>query len=104
MIKRIRIAVLDTGYDPTTPFFSDRSRKRRIQRWKDMAAGDSESAVDEDGHGTHVLSILMKVIPVADFYVARVAPRRGDLVNSTENVAKVGPCVSPTTITHRQFH
>jgi hypothetical protein len=44
---------------------------------------------DEDGHGTHVLSILMKVAPAANFYVARVARDTEDLVNSTINVAEV---------------
>ena len=88
--RRIRIAVLDTGYDAATIFFSDRSRKRRIQGWKDMAPEPSASGQDEDGHGTHVLSILMKVIPAADFYVARVACRKSGLANSSKNIAEVG--------------
>ncbi|KAK1830614.1 hypothetical protein QBC39DRAFT_383096 [Podospora conica] len=87
-IRRLRIAVLDTGYDPETTFFRDRSRKRRIQGWKDMVTHDSTPARDEDGHGTHVLSLLMKVIPVADFYVARVARSAVELENSTNSVAE----------------
>lgn len=55
-----------------------------------MTAEGSTSGKDEDGHGTHVLSILMKVTPTADFYVARVARTKNDLANSTWNVAQVG--------------
>jgi len=95
--RRIRIAVLDTGYDAATIFFSDRSRKRRIQGWKDVALEPSASGQDEDGHGTHVLSILMKVIPAADFYVARVARRKSDLANSSKHIAEV--CLTFSLVT-----
>lgn len=91
---RIRIAVLDTGYDPNSAFFLDRARKRRIQMWKDMTTADATTARDEHGHGTHVLSLLMKVIPSADFYVARVARNTGELAESTNNVARVSTLIS----------
>lgn len=86
--KRIRIAVLDTGYDPDAIFFS-RERKKRLRHWKDYVEKDQLHAKDEDGHGTHVLSVLMKVAPAADVFVARVARDSADLQNATENVAKV---------------
>jgi hypothetical protein len=92
-LERIRIAVLDTGYDPATAFFL--ARKRRIQGWKDMVVDSSTTRRDEDGHGTYVLSLLMKVAPAANFYVARVARNTNDLANSTENVAKVCPSPPP---------
>ncbi|KAK4168330.1 hypothetical protein QBC43DRAFT_310098 [Cladorrhinum sp. PSN259] len=86
--QRIRIAVLDTGYDPNSIFFRDGVRKRRIQMWRDMTTADATTARDEQGHGTHVLSLLMKVIPAADFYVARVARNTGELADSISNVAR----------------
>ena len=86
---RIRIAVLDTGYDPNSAFFVDRDRKRRVKKWKDMTTADAAIALDEQGHGTYVLSLLMKIIPSADFYVARVARNEDELAGSTSNVARV---------------
>jgi subtilisin family serine protease len=82
---------LDTGYDPEAAFFRTPDRKRRIQGWKDMVVDNSTVRRDEDGHGTYVLSLLMKVAPAADFYVVRVARNTNGLANSTENIAKVCP-------------
>ena len=88
-LERIRIAVLDTGYDPATTFFKDPDRRRRIRKWKDYVVEGSTTGQDKNGHGTHVLSLVMKVAPAADIYVARVARDTKDLENSTGNVAKV---------------
>jgi hypothetical protein len=86
--KRIRIAVLDTGYDPDALFFG-RVRKRRIREWNDFVKKHEPNALDEDGHGTHVLSVLMQVAPAADIFVARVARNTQDLQKAAGNVAKV---------------
>ncbi|KAK4444753.1 hypothetical protein QBC34DRAFT_334442 [Podospora aff. communis PSN243] len=93
ILERIRVAVIDTGYDPASTFLRDPSRRRRIQGWKDFVTdhsptGQDEVRQDEDGHGTYVLSLLMKVIPAADFYVIRVARGTADLPESSGNVAK----------------
>ncbi|KAF7552213.1 hypothetical protein G7Z17_g4462 [Cylindrodendrum hubeiense] len=85
--NRICIAVLDTGYDPDAIFFG-RERKMRLKGWKDYVEKDQSIQLDEDGHGTHVLSVLMKVAPAADIYVARIARNSPDLRNATENVAE----------------
>ncbi|RSL74845.1 hypothetical protein CEP51_011412 [Fusarium floridanum] len=86
--KRIRIAVLDTGYDPEAIMFKTPKRKRRIQKWKDYVIEDSTTRRDEDGHGTHVLSLVMKVAPAADIYVARVARDTEGLAHSTKNISE----------------
>ena len=88
-LERVRIAVLDTGYDPDAIFFQTPDRRDRIRKWKDFAVSSSTLRRDMDGHGTHVLSLVMKVAPTADFYVARVARDTGDLPASVDNVAKV---------------
>ncbi|KAF4454857.1 hypothetical protein F53441_2727 [Fusarium austroafricanum] len=94
--RRIRIVVLDTGYDPEAIFFEDKDRRRRLKRrsetgwignWKDFV-DDLPSPVDDHGHGTHVLSVLMKVAPAADVFVARVARNDSELQTSAQNVAK----------------
>ncbi|RMJ09255.1 hypothetical protein CDV36_011131 [Fusarium kuroshium] len=86
--KRIRIAVLDTGYDPEAIMFKTPKRKRRIQKWKDFVMEGSTARRDEDGHGTHVLSLVMKVAPAADIYVARVARDTEGLAHSTKNISE----------------
>ncbi|KAL7962975.1 peptidase S8/S53 domain-containing protein [Trichoderma compactum] len=70
--SRIRIVVLDTGYDPDA---------------KDFVEENQPKAKDENGHGTHILSVLMKVAPAADVFMARIARDTQDLPNATENIA-----------------
>jgi hypothetical protein len=51
----------------------------------------STFARDEDGHGTHVLSLAMKVAPAARLFVCRIARGREaqDLRNASGNIAEV---------------
>ncbi len=86
---RIRIAVLDTGYNPKTEFFSDRNRQPRLQGWKDWAVESSACPRDDNGHGSNVLSLLMKMAPMADMYVARVAKNSAQLERSSQSIADV---------------
>ncbi|RSL67340.1 hypothetical protein CEP53_002994 [Fusarium sp. AF-6] len=85
-LTRIRIAILDTGYDSRTQFFQPPSRKKRVIKWKDFVGGQEEH-VDCDGHGTHVLSLAMKIAPAAEICVARVANSTKDLAQSGCRVA-----------------
>ncbi|KAI0906589.1 peptidase S8/S53 domain-containing protein [Ustulina deusta] len=85
--KRIRIAVLDTGYDPDAVFFN-KDRKRRLRSWRNYIEEDQPHANGEDGHGTHVVSVLMKVAPAADIFVARVTQDATDLQNASGNIAQ----------------
>lgn len=87
-LSRVRIAILDTGYDAKTQFFQRPSRKKRIVQWKDLVGGQDEH-VDCDGHGTHVLSLAMKVAPGAEICVARVANSAEDLTHSESRIADV---------------
>lgn len=85
---RIRIAILDTGYDSKSQFFNSGPRKNRLVKWKDFV-DDQKQPVDSDGHGTHALSLLMKVAPAADICVARIAKNTEDLQNRASNIEKV---------------
>ncbi|KIW11595.1 hypothetical protein PV08_10896 [Exophiala spinifera] len=93
-VPRVKVAVLDTGYDPASIFFSEPERKIRIQRWKDFARrlpNQTKSArEDNDGHGTHVLSLVMTIAAAADVYVARVTQGRTarDLHEACDSIAK----------------
>lgn len=84
----VRIAVLDTGYDDDATFFFDQDHQPRLKGWKDWV-DQSDQPADCHGHGTHLVSLVMKIAPEAHMYIARVAKSPGDLLTSSENVAKV---------------
>ncbi|RJE23882.1 hypothetical protein PHISCL_03794 [Aspergillus sclerotialis] len=85
--SRVRIAVLDTGCDDNSPFFFNPDNASRLAKWKDWAAG-SEQFEDCHGHGTHLVSLAMKIAPEAHICVARVAQSPDQLYYASENVAK----------------
>ena len=86
---RIKIAVIDTGFEETVPFFHLPHRRSRLKRWKDWVR-NSPDPTDISGHGTHTVSLIMMIAPEADIYVARVAEDRKGLEGaSDEIVAKV---------------
>jgi hypothetical protein len=87
---RIRIAVLDTGYDADAVFFQPHVRRNRLIKWKDWVE-DAGKPQDCHGHGTHLVSLIMKIAPEADICVARVAKDPSGLGNASENVAEVIP-------------
>ncbi|KAF4550642.1 Hypothetical protein D9617_16g014300 [Elsinoe fawcettii] len=86
---RIRVAILDTGYDPYCTAFINRDRRKRLARgrWKDFV-DDSSVPVDEHGHGTRVQSLVMQLAPSVDVYVARIAKHSEDLEIAHEAIAK----------------
>ncbi|KAE8450714.1 hypothetical protein EG329_006059 [Mollisiaceae sp. DMI_Dod_QoI] len=79
---RIKIAILDTGYDPNTPDFHTPLIKSRIKDYKSWV-GDSLKPQDSNGHGTHATALLLKTAPFADVYIARIA-------DDSDNLSKVG--------------
>ncbi|KAJ6157218.1 hypothetical protein N7497_006103 [Penicillium chrysogenum] len=50
---RIKIAVIDTGFEETVPFFHSPLRRSRLKAWKDWVE-DSPDPTDIEGHGTHI--------------------------------------------------
>ena len=81
---RIRIALLDSGYDALDP--SIRGENNRIVGHCSFEPGASADQ-DENGHGTHILALLLQYAPLAEIYVARL----GDLndADETDSVAQV---------------
>lgn len=74
----VKVAVLDGGYDANHPDLAD-----RVSAAKDFTTEQKGATVDEDGHGTHVASILagsgaasagrrQGVAPQAALYVGKV--------------------------------
>lgn len=87
-LPRIRIAILDTGCDTESQFFNAPARKNRLEKWMDFVDNQTQPC-DFDGHGTHVLSLLMKIAPAANICVARIAKNSEDLRDRASEVAKV---------------
>lgn len=84
----IKIAILDTGYDDDAVFFHHPYRCSRMKGWKDWV-DSSITPQDCNGHGTHVVSLVMKVAPNADIFVARVAKDTEGLQHASENISEV---------------
>ncbi|KAJ4990181.1 putative subtilisin [Stagonosporopsis vannaccii] len=86
-VVRPKIAVIDTGYDPTASFLRNPQKNRLSPNyvpghvkyhWKDFW-GKSPGPLDTDGHGTSMLSLLMRIAPFADICVARIAGTDKDI-------------------------
>ena len=81
---RVKIALLDSGFDPTDPFIRG-SSERIIQHH--CLEQNSRANEDPKGHGTHILASLLKYAPFADLYVLRISD--ADSVDSADGVARV---------------
>lgn len=85
---QVRIAVLDSGCDNNAPFFLHPENGPRLREWKDWVDG-SDQWQDCHGHGTHLVSLIMKIAPEADLFVARITKSPDQLSDAAGTVAKV---------------
>lgn len=105
-VRRPRIAVIDTGYAKSSAFFRRHQNQVRFRiedhgksspqyHYKDFWESKKDEPCDDDGHGTEMLSMIMKVAPFADLCVARIASTSEDLRQSagivSRNLANVLP-------------
>ncbi|KAM0264285.1 hypothetical protein ACHAQJ_000774 [Trichoderma viride] len=79
--RPIRIAILDTGYG------KDAILSHRITGWKDWV-DRSENLQDNDGHGTHLASLMMRTAPEAEIYAARITNDSDGIHLAIENIIK----------------
>ncbi|KAF2121628.1 hypothetical protein BDV96DRAFT_641014 [Lophiotrema nucula] len=70
----VKIAVLDTGVDMTHAYL--RSQSERIEAESFLEDGDPR---DEDGHGTNVVALVLRVARNANVFVAKVANTQDNL-------------------------
>lgn len=91
-VEPVRIAILDSGLDPTNPFLIEDQQQTnpQIKGARSFVHGTQPHEVrDEIGHGTHALGLLLKVAPCAEIYVAKVARRETLDSNAFDDITKV---------------
>lgn len=85
-VGRVKVAVLDTGFEPPEGLMESYEQANRIKESKSwITSGEDEEVNSEnwrkdlDGHGTHVAYLLLRVAPIADVHIAQVFETRKDL-------------------------
>ncbi|KEF55615.1 uncharacterized protein A1O9_08365 [Exophiala aquamarina CBS 119918] len=102
---RIRIAILDTGMDP-----SDRRIREARDRikYKSFLIGEEddfpEDPQDSNGHGTFCTALLLKIAKTAEVFVARVTA--SDKLENPDCIAEVRfhACLKPCTHYNKAIH
>lgn len=98
----VKVAILDTGakFDPKMLEMAYEGRIKEYRSWTDQGCGKRgkilDDGNDDDGHGTHAVSLLLQVARHCEVYVAQVFPSRfskrdanvdRDVVDSIANVS-----------------
>lgn len=91
--KPVRIAIIDTGFDPRHPLILSQDHRQvdsRIKAAQNFANGaDPRDVQDVVGHGTHALGLLLTVATCAEIYIAKVANQENVERDSYNAIAKV---------------
>jgi len=96
LVEPVRIAILDSGLDPESPFLMEDQQlaNPRIKEARSFVHGTGPLDVrDEIGHGTHALGLLLKVAPSAEIYIARIARQETLDHSAYDDIAKVRLCL-----------
>jgi hypothetical protein len=89
-MRKTRVAIIDTGICWREPYIAGaRERIKAARNWVPRADGiiDDQDVDDKFGHGTQTASLLLKVAPGIDLYIARVS--EDGLVDDESFVADV---------------
>lgn len=88
-VGRVKVAVLDTGFEPPEGLMVNYEDANRIKESKSWVASGGDQEVnsenwrkDLDGHGTQVAYLLLRVAPLADVHIAQVFKTQKDLEDS----------------------
>lgn len=95
--SKIKIALLDSGYDASDTVIKAGIQSGRIVEEKSFMPGCPADR-DEVGHGTHILALLLQQAPHADMYVARVSRSDSQSIDEIGVVAKVSQSRKVTSL------
>ncbi|KAK1561424.1 peptidase S8/S53 domain-containing protein [Colletotrichum navitas] len=96
-MERVRVTIIDTGLDKTHPFIIKRrwqdfrqAANKKVALFKDFVTENpSAEAIDEDGHGTFIVGIVLQLAPLVELSIARVATTRASLMRDPDAEGKV---------------
>ena len=92
VFEPVRIAILDSGFDPDNPLLMTEDN-RLDPRIKDARSfvhqTEPHEFRDEIGHGTHALGLLLKVATCAEIYIAKIAHRETLTRDTFNDITKV---------------
>jgi len=69
--ERLKLAILDSGYDANHSYFHDELRIKDKMSWVQGPADD-----DRSGHGTHIAGIILDLTSNVDLYIGRITEKR----------------------------
>lgn len=92
--KRVKVAILDTGFNRQSSLFKEARRRLLPQAEIDFKdyVGTSRRPVDKTGHGTRVMSLLMEVIQNVDVWMARVFETNEGTEETESRIVEVCVC------------
>lgn len=70
--KRVKVCIIDTGFDERHPTLIGAKSMRRLVATKSFK-GDPRNLNDEVGHGTHIAELVQTLAPEAELCIAKVA-------------------------------
>lgn len=92
----VRIAILDSGFDPENPLLMTENQQLdpRIKGARSFVyQTESNHIRDEIGHGTHALGLLLQVATCAEIYVAKIAHQETLNRDTYDDIVKARPAV-----------
>ncbi|KAL9488564.1 hypothetical protein ACSS6W_000841 [Trichoderma asperelloides] len=72
LFKRVKVCIIDTGFDERHPSLIGAKSMRRLVATKSFK-GDPCDLNDEVGHGTHIAELIQTLAPEAELCIAKVA-------------------------------
>lgn len=105
----LKIAILDTGLCPSAKRIDQAGARKHIE-WKDFV-DDKGQWVDEDGHGTHCATLLIRLLGFSHFqaansklYIARVGRNRKTFCQDKASAERVKQVCRKTAVSFSSDH
>ncbi|PHH59389.1 hypothetical protein CDD81_3328 [Ophiocordyceps australis] len=98
----VRLTIIDTGVHAKHPqldrgwkgHFRDFSKLTPVEgRSCEQSHGDEIDPIDEDGHGTFIAGLVLRLVPDVDLYIARVGRQRDEMATDENLAYKIGRAV-----------